>query len=48
MKPPCVFGLEACGAAHYWARWLTSHGHTPHLMAAEFVKPFSQESGGEE
>jgi transposase len=38
--PPCVFGLEACGAAHHWARWLTSHGHTPHLMAAEFVKPF--------
>ena len=38
--PPCVFGLEACGAAHHWARWLTSHGHTPQLMAAEFVKPF--------
>jgi transposase len=38
--PPCVFGLEACGAAHHWARWLTSHGHPPHLMAAEFVKPF--------
>jgi transposase len=38
--PPCVFGLEACGAAHHWARWLTSHGHTSQLMAAEFVKPF--------
>jgi transposase len=38
--PACVFGLEACGAAHHWARWLASHGHTPHLMAAEFVKPF--------
>jgi transposase len=38
--PPCVFGLEACGAAHHWARWLRSHGHTPRLMAAEFVKPF--------
>ena len=38
--PPCGFGLEACGAAHHWARWLTSHGHTPQLMAAEFVKPF--------
>jgi len=38
--PPCVFGLEACGAAHHWARWLASHGHTPHLMAAEFVRPF--------
>src|SRR6202521_5002520 len=38
--PPCVFGLEACGAAHHWARWLTRHGHMPQLMAAEFVKPF--------
>ena len=38
--PPCVFGMEACGAAHHWARWLRSHGHTPQLMAAEFVQPF--------
>jgi transposase len=38
--PPSVFGLEACGAAHHWARWLTSHGHAPQLMAAELVKPF--------
>jgi len=38
--PPCLFGLEACGAAHHWARWLASHGHTPRLMAAEFVQPF--------
>jgi transposase len=38
--PPCTFGMEACGAAHHWARWLASHGHTPRLMAAEFVKPF--------
>jgi transposase len=38
--PPCVFGVEACGAAHRWARWLASQGQTPRLMAAEFVKPF--------
>src|ERR1700675_676040 len=38
--PPCMFGMEACGAAHHWARWLASHGHTPRLMAAEFVRPF--------
>lgn len=38
--PGCVFGMEACGAAHHWARWRTSHGHTPRLMAAEFVQPF--------
>ena len=38
--PPCVFGMEACSSAHYWARRLASFGHTPRLMAAEFVKPF--------
>jgi transposase len=38
--PPCSFGMEACGAAHHWARWLASHGHTARLMAAEFVQPF--------
>jgi len=38
--PACEFGMEACGAAHHWARWLGSHGHTPRLMAAEFVQPF--------
>jgi len=38
--PPCLFGMEACGAAHHWARWLAGHGHTPRLMAAEFVQPF--------
>jgi len=40
--PACGFGMEACGAAHHRARWLTSHGHTPRLMAAEFVLPFRQ------
>jgi len=38
--PPCSFGMEACSSAHYWARWLTAHGHSARLMAAEFVKPF--------
>jgi transposase len=38
--PPCEFGMEACSSAHYWARWLTAHGHRARLMAAEFVKPF--------
>ena len=38
--PPCSFGLEACSSAHYWARWLSGHGHRARLMAAEFVKPF--------
>jgi transposase len=32
--------MEACSSAHYWARWLNTHGHSVRLMAAEFVKPF--------
>lgn len=38
--PPCTFGMEACSSAHYWARSLGELGHTPRLMAAEFVEPF--------
>ena len=36
----CTFGMEACSTAHHWARLLSAHGHTPKLMAAEFVTPF--------
>jgi len=36
----CTFGMEACSTAHHWARFLSAHGHTPKLMAAEFVGPF--------
>jgi transposase len=43
--PNCVFGMEACGAAHHWARWLTSHGHSARLMAPEFVQPFRKSRG---
>jgi error-prone DNA polymerase len=32
--------MEACGAAHHWARMLTGLGHTVKLIAAEAVKPF--------
>jgi transposase len=38
--PPCVFGMETCGSAHYWARRLRGYGHSVRLMAAELVKPF--------
>jgi len=38
--PPCLIGLEACSSAHHWARFLTQHGHTPRLMAAELVEPY--------
>ncbi len=36
--PPCVIGIEACGASHYWARTLQKYGHTVKLMAAQHVK----------
>jgi transposase len=42
---PCTFGMEACGSAHHWARFLGEHGHTAKLMAAEFVAPFRKSQG---
>jgi transposase len=38
--PPCLFGMESCGSAHYWARRLSGYGHSARVMAAELVKPF--------
>jgi transposase len=38
--PPCLIGMESCGGAHFWARKLTSLGHTVKLIAPQFVKPF--------
>lgn len=43
--PPCTFGMEACSSAHHWGRRLAAYGHTPRLMAAEFVKPFRKSQG---
>ena len=39
-REACIIVMEACGAAHYWARVLTGLGHTVKLIAAETVKPF--------
>ena len=36
----CTVVMEACGAAHHWARILTGLGHTVKLVAPEAVKPF--------
>ena len=36
----CVFGMEACSSAHYWARRMIELGLVPKLMAADFVQPF--------
>lgn len=39
---PCdaVIAMEACGAAHHWARELQRHGYHVRLIAAQFVKPY--------
>jgi transposase len=38
--PPCVVGMEACSGSQHWARALLALGHTPRIMAAEFVTPY--------
>jgi transposase len=38
--PPTVIGIEACGAAHYWARVLGEFGHGVKLIAPQHVKPY--------
>jgi transposase len=37
---PCLIGIEACGAAHHWARELTKLGHEVRLMPAKDVKAY--------
>lgn len=37
---PCLIGMEACGTAHYWARYFEKMGHKVKLMAPQFVKPY--------
>jgi transposase len=39
---PTRIGLEACGAAHYWARELMSAGHEVVLLPPQYVKPYVQ------
>jgi transposase len=36
----CTVVMEACGAAHHWARLLIGFGHTIKLIAPEAVRPF--------
>jgi transposase len=38
--PPTLIGLEACGAAHYWARELTKLGHEMKLAPPQYVKAY--------
>ena len=37
---PCLIGIEAGGAMHYWARKFTELGHTVRAMAPQFVNPY--------
>ena len=37
---PCIVGMEACSAAHYWARELAAVGHEVRLMPPAYVKPY--------
>jgi transposase len=40
-KLPCIrVGIEACGAAHYWARELGALGHDVFLLPPQRVKPY--------
>ena len=38
--PPTVIGMEACGAAHYWARELRKLDHEVRLLAPQHVKAY--------
>src|SRR6202051_3342644 len=37
---PTKIGLEACGAAHYWARELRALGHEVVLLPPQYVKAY--------
>ena len=39
-QPRCTVAMEACGAAHHWARVLAGLGHEVKLIAPEAVRPF--------
>lgn len=39
--PRCLVGIEACGGAHYWGRWLTELRFQVKLMAPGAVKAFA-------
>src|SRR5215213_9679373 len=39
-QPRCTVVMEACGAAHHWARVLGGLGHGVRLIAPEAVRPF--------
>src|SRR5256885_1518156 len=38
--PPTLVAMEACGAAHHWARVLGALGHAVRLIAPQLAKPY--------
>jgi transposase len=38
--PPTLVVMEACGAAHHWARVLSGKGHEVRLIAPQLAKPY--------
>ena len=38
--PACLIGMESTGGAHFWARVLSTFGHTVRLIAPQLVKPY--------
>jgi transposase len=38
--PPCIVATESCGTAHYWARYARQFGHTPRIVASQYVSPY--------
>ena len=41
-KPTCTVAMEACASSHYWARTLSSLGHTVQLLPAQYVKGYAR------
>jgi transposase len=37
---PCLIGMEACSAAHHWARELSRFGHSVRLIPPQYAKPY--------
>ena len=42
--PRCLIGIEACPAAHHWARELQAIGHRVRLMPPSYVKAYLKRS----
>lgn len=41
-QKPSLVAFEACGTAHYWARYAQQHGHEVTIIPAKAVTPYRQ------